>query len=114
MTLHSLSVIAQRALLHLPCFCMAPLEKHRQAHSLYVQLRNVLLFSCAVKRGYNRGDPGTLQVVWESQLSTADEAAMQDALLQRLAEREVGYYGKPGLSRPGAITKGAAPGMVHF
>lgn len=37
---------------------------------------------------------------------------MQDALLQRLAEREVGYYGKPGLSRPGAITKGAAPGMV--
>ena len=53
-----------------------------------------------------------LQVVWESQLSTADEAALQDALLQRLAEREVGYYGKPGLSRPGAITKGAAPGMV--
>ena len=38
---------------------------------------------------------------------------MQDALLQRLAERETGYYGKPGLSRPGAITKGAAPGMVH-
>lgn len=63
-------------------------------------------------RGYNCGSSGALQVVWESQLSTADEAAMQDALLQRLAEREVGYYGKPGLSRPGAITKGAAPGMV--
>ena len=38
---------------------------------------------------------------------------MQDAMLQRLAERETGYYGKPGLSRPGAITKGAAPGMVY-
>lgn len=25
------------------------------------------------------------QVVWESQLGTADEAAMQDAMLQRLA-----------------------------
>ena len=53
-----------------------------------------------------------LQVVWESQLGTADEAAMQDAMLQKLAEREVGYYGKPGLPRPGAI-KGAAPGMVR-
>ena len=52
------------------------------------------------------------QVVWESQLGTADEAAMQDAMLQKLAEREVGYYGKPGLPRPGAI-KGAAPGMVR-
>jgi len=52
------------------------------------------------------------QVLWESQLGTADEAAMQDAMLQKLAEREVGYYGKPGLPRPGAI-KGAAPGMVR-
>ena len=50
--------------------------------------------------------------MFESQLSTADESALQDAMLQRLAEREVGYYGQPGLPRPGAITKGAAPGMV--
>lgn len=55
-----------------------------------------------------------MQVVWESQLSTADESALQDAMLQRLAEREVGYYGKPGLPRPGAITKSAAPGMVQL
>jgi hypothetical protein len=51
--------------------------------------------------------------VFESQLSTADESALQDAMLQRLAEREVGYYGQSGLPRPGAITKGAAPGMVR-
>ena len=56
----------------------------------------------------------TVQVVWETQLSTADESALQDAMLQRLAERELGYYGKPGLPRPGAISKGAAPGMVRF
>ena len=51
-------------------------------------------------------------MVWETQLSTADESALQDAMLQRLAEREIGYYGKPGLPRPGAISKGAASGMV--
>ena len=56
----------------------------------------------------------TMQVVWETQLSTADESALQDAMLQRLAEREIGYYGKPGLPRPGAISKGAAPGMVRL
>ena len=55
----------------------------------------------------------TMQVVWETQLSTADESALQDAMLQRLAEREIGYYGRPGLPRPGAISKGAAPGMVR-
>ena len=56
----------------------------------------------------------TMQVVWETQLSTADESALQNAMLQRLAEREIGYYGKPGLPRPGAISKGAAPGMVRL
>ena len=50
------------------------------------------------------------QVVWESQLGGADEAALQDALLQRLAEKEEGYYGRPGLARP--VSKGAAPGGV--
>ena len=51
-----------------------------------------------------------LQVVWECQLSGADEAALQDSLLQRLAEKEEGFYGKPGPARP--VTKGAAPGTV--
>lgn len=51
-------------------------------------------------------------MVWEKQLSGADEEALQDAMLQRLAEKEPGYYGKPALPRPGALAKGAAPGAV--
>ncbi len=52
------------------------------------------------------------QVVWEVHLSGADEGALQDAMLQRLAEKETGYYGKAGIPRPGATSKGAAPGAV--
>ena len=52
------------------------------------------------------------QVVWEAQLSAADEGALQDAMLQRLAEKESGYYGKAGIPRPGATAKGTAPGAV--
>ena len=51
------------------------------------------------------------QVVWEVQLGSEQEAALQDALLQRLAEKEPGFYGRPGPSRP--MSKGAAPGAVR-
>ena len=51
-----------------------------------------------------------MQVVWEAQLGVVEEAALQDALLQRLAEKEAGYYGRPGSARP--ISKGAASGAV--
>lgn len=54
------------------------------------------------------------QVVWETQLGGADESAMQDAMLQRLAEKEAGYYGNAGIPRPGATAKGAAPGAVSY
>jgi hypothetical protein len=53
-------------------------------------------------------------VVWETQLSGSDEEALQDAMLQRLAEKEPGYYGKPALPRPGALAKGTAPGTVSL
>ena len=52
------------------------------------------------------------QVVWEIQLSGADEGALQDAMLQRLAEKETGYYGKAAIPRPGAAAKGTAAGVV--
>ncbi|BDA49478.1 hypothetical protein COCOBI_14-0960 [Coccomyxa sp. Obi] len=52
------------------------------------------------------------QVVWEVQLSGADEGTLQDAMLQRLAEKETGYYGKAAIPRPGATAKGTAPGAV--
>jgi hypothetical protein len=45
------------------------------------------------------------------QLGSEQEAALQDALLQRLAEKEPGFYGRPGPSRP--MSKGAAPGAVR-
>lgn len=51
-------------------------------------------------------------MVWEVQLGGADEGALQDAMLQRLAEKETGYYGKAAIPRPGATAKGTAPGAV--
>lgn len=51
-------------------------------------------------------------MVWDIQLSAADEGALQDAMLQRLAEKESGYYGKAAIPRPGATAKGTAAGAV--
>jgi len=55
-----------------------------------------------------------LQVVWETNFSAADESVLQDAMLQRLAEKETGFYGTSGLLRPDAVAKGAATGAVRL
>lgn len=39
-------------------------------------------------------------MVWAVGLGTADDAVMQDALLQKLAERQPGYYGSAEPVRP--------------
>ncbi|KAK9819592.1 hypothetical protein WJX72_000101 [[Myrmecia] bisecta] len=61
-------------------------------------------------------DWSTQQVVHEMQLAIADESLLQDAMLQRLAEKDPAYYG-PQLSAGMQGTKSAASGAVrdlHF
>ncbi|KAK9822211.1 hypothetical protein WJX81_006190 [Elliptochloris bilobata] len=55
-------------------------------------------------------DWSSQQVVWEAGLGTSDDALMQDCLLQKLAERQPGYYGS---AEPAPGAKGAAPGAVR-
>jgi hypothetical protein len=52
------------------------------------------------------------QVVYESQLGVADDKALQDAMLQRLAEKDPAYYG--GIASTGMVhQKAVAPGSVR-